>query len=122
METCEACTLLSSSSSVLRPVSATLRSVCLKAHLMLSMMSVKLPWSTSSAGKQWWLIARSRLKRLARWSGKSSKFLVVMSSVHLKTASKTRGTCAVIIDCSLLMRHVKRLSTSGSRASGIERT
>ena len=43
--------MLSSSSSVLRPVSATLRSVCLKAHLIDSMMRVKLPCEASSAAE-----------------------------------------------------------------------
>eukprot|EP00962_Isochrysis_galbana_P016893 scaffold4841_cov121-Isochrysis_galbana.AAC.9 len=118
----EACTFCSSSRRVCSPVSATLRSVCLKAHLIDSMMSVKLFDSVSSAGKQWWLMARSRLNKLERCSGKSSKFLVIMSRVDLKTASKTRGTSAVIADCSLLIKQQKRESTSGSRAAGMDLT
>ena len=55
-------------------------------------------------------------------TGLSSKFFVIISRVHLKTASKTRGTSCVIAACTLLIRHVKSESTSGSRASGVERT
>ena len=50
-----------------------------------------------------------------RWS---SKFLVIMSSVHSNTVSKMSGTSFESLACSFLTMAVKRERTSASRASG----
>ncbi|KAI8422299.1 hypothetical protein MSG28_006176, partial [Choristoneura fumiferana] len=98
---CAACgccsTFCSSRCRIWRPVSATLRMVCLNAQIIESRTNLNCAGGMlRKALKQLVFTACSSRKNSVRCSGYSSKSLLIISRVHSKTASKIFGTSDVM--------------------------